>query len=286
MYVGCFLTTSPGGALNQRMLLASVEYAKPTTLEDAVRLLSAHDGARALAGGQTLTNVMKARAAAPDVLVDLNGLEELRTIARTGDGGLELGSMVTLSELIRSSEVAEARPILGEVASQIADVQVRNRGTIGGNICSNDPTNHLPPLVAALGAMMTIRGGDGERTVTADEFFLGVYMTAVGPGELLTKITIPAAAGTGDGFASVTIGIDGTCICNAAATVQDGQARIALGCVAAVPLVVTSTVEEAAVRQAVSGAGLDPPSDVHASADYRRHLAEIVAVRAVQEAAA
>ena len=286
MYVGCFLTTSPGGALNQRMLLASVEYAKPTTLEDAVRLLSAHDGARALAGGQTLTNVMKARAAAPDVLVDLNGLEELRTIARTGDGGLELGSMVTLSELIRSSEVAEARPILGEVASQIADVQVRNRGTIGGNICSNDPTNHLPPLVAALGAMMTIRVGDGERTVTADEFFLGVYMTAVGPGELLTMITIPAAAGTGDGFASVTIGIDGTCICNAAATVQDGQARIALGCVAAVPLVVTSAADEAVVRQAVSGAGLDPPSDVHASADYRRHLAEIVAVRAVQEAAA
>jgi aerobic carbon-monoxide dehydrogenase medium subunit len=272
--------------LNQRMLLASVEYAKPTTLEDAVRLLSAHDGARALAGGQTLTNVMKARAAAPDVLVDLNGLEELRTIARTGDGGLELGSMVTLSELIRSSEVAEARPILGEVASQIADVQVRNRGTIGGNICSNDPTNHLPPLVAALGATMTIRGAEGERTVTAGEFFLGVYMTAVGPGELLTKITTPAAAGTGDGFASVTIGNDGTCICNAAATVQDGQARVALGCVAAVPLVVTSAAEEAAVRQAVSGAGLDPPSDVHASADYRRHLAEIVAVRAVQEAAA
>jgi aerobic carbon-monoxide dehydrogenase medium subunit len=268
------------------MLLASVEYAKPTTLEDAVRLLSAHDGARALAGGQTLTNVMKARAAVPDVLVDLNGLEELRTVARTGDGGLELGSMVTLSELIRSSEVAEARPILGEVASQIADVQVRNRGTIGGNICSNDPTNHLPPLVAALGATMIIRGAEGERTVTTDEFFLGVYMTAVGPGELLTKITIPAAAGTGDGFASVTIGNDGTCICNAAATVQDGQARIALGCVAAVPLVVTSAADDGAVRQAVSGAGLDPPSDVHASADYRRHLAEIVAVRAVQEAAA
>jgi aerobic carbon-monoxide dehydrogenase medium subunit len=268
------------------MLLAPVEYAKPTTLEDAVSLLSAHDGARALAGGQTLTNVMKARAAAPDVLVDLNGLDELRTIARTGDGGLELGSMVTLSELIRSSEVAEARPILGEVASQIADVQVRNRGTIGGNICSNDPTNHLPPVVAALGTTMTIRSTDGERTVTAEDFFLGVYMTAVGPGELLTKVTIPAAGGAGDGFASVSIGRDGTCICNAAATTQDGQARIALGCVAAVPLVVTSAADDAAVRQAVAAAGLDPPSDVHASADYRRHLAEIVAIRAVQEATA
>jgi carbon-monoxide dehydrogenase medium subunit len=268
------------------MLLAPVEYAKPTTLDDAVRLLSAHDGARALAGGQTLTNVMKARAAAPDVLVDLNGLEELRAVARAGDGGLELGSMVTLSELMRSSEVAEARPILAEVAAQIADVQVRNRGTIGGNICSNDPTNHLPPLIAALGATMTIRGADGERTTTSDEFFLGVYMTAVGPGELLTKLTVPPAGGSGDGFASVTIGSDGTCICNAAATVQDGQARVALGCVAAVPLVLTCAAEESPVREAVSGAGLDPPSDVHASADYRKHLAEIVAVRAVQKAAA
>jgi carbon-monoxide dehydrogenase medium subunit len=267
------------------MLLAAVEYARPSTVEEAVRLLSAHDGARALAGGQTLTNVMKARAAAPDVLVDLNRLEELRTISRAADGSLELGAMVTLSELIRSSEVAEARPILGEVASQIADVQVRNRGTIGGNICSNDPTNHLPPLVAALNATMTVRGVEGERTVSSDEFFLGVYMTAVGPGELLTKITIPASNGAGDGFASVPIGRDGTCIVNAAASVADGRARIGLGCVAATPLIVSSATDEAAVREAVRGADLDPPSDVHASADYRKHLSEIVAIRAVEAAA-
>jgi carbon-monoxide dehydrogenase medium subunit len=268
------------------MLLAQVEYARPATVEDAVRLLAAHDGARPLAGGQTLTNVMKARAAAPDVLVDLNDLAELRTISRAGDAGLELGAMVTLSELTRSSDVAEARPVLAEVASQIADVQVRNRGTIGGNICSNDPTNHLPPVVAALGATMTIRGTDGERTVPAEEFFLGVYMTAVAPGELLTRITVPGSGGAGDGFASVPIGRDGTCICSAAASVVNGQARIALGCVAAVPVLLTSAPEESAVREAVRAADLDPPSDVHASADYRRHLAEVVAVRAVQEATA
>jgi carbon-monoxide dehydrogenase medium subunit len=267
------------------MLLAAVEYARPSTVEDAVRLLSAHDGARALAGGQTLTNVMKARAAAPDVLVDLNNLEELRTISRAGDGSLELGAMATLSQVILSSEVAEARPIMGEVASQIADVQVRNRGTVGGNICSNDPTNHLPPLVAALGATMTIRSGEGERSVTSEEFFLGVYMTAVGSGELLTKITIPAADGAGDGFASIPIGRDGTCIVNAAASVADGQARIGLGCVAATPVVLNSAPDEGAVREAVRGAGLDPPSDVHASAEYRKHLSEIVAVRAVEAAA-
>lgn len=267
------------------MLLAAVEYARPSTVEDAVRLLSGHDGARALAGGQTLTNVMKARAAAPDVLIDLNGLEELRTISRAGDGTLELGAMATLSQVNRSAEVAEARPILGEVASQIADVQVRNRGTIGGNICSNDPTNHLPPLVAALGAAMTIRGVEGERTVGSDEFFVGVYMTAVEPGELLTKITIPAADGAGDGFASIPIGRDGTCIVNAAANVANGRARIGLGCVAATPVVISSAPDQAAVREAVRGANLDPPSDVHASAEYRKHLSEIVAVRAVEAAA-
>src|SRR5215210_1580971 len=268
------------------MLLAAVEYAKPTTLENAIRLLGEHDGARALAGGQTLTNVMKARAAAPDVLVDLNGLDELRAVTRGTDGALEVGAMLTLTELIRSSEVAATRPILAEVAAQIADVQVRNRGTVGGNIASNDPTNHLPPLVTALGATMTIRGGDGERTIPAEEFFVGVYMTAVGPGELLTKITIPAAGGAKDGFASVPIGKDGTCIVNAAATVDAGQARIALGCVSATPVVVNASADENGVRQAVQAAPVDPPSDVHASAEYRRHLSEIVAVRAVQEATA
>src|SRR5215210_3063907 len=267
------------------MLLAAVEYAKPTTLEDAIRLLGEHDGARPLAGGQTLTNVMKARAAAPDVLVDLNALDELTTVSR-GDGGLDLGAMVTLTELIRSSEVAEARPILAEVASQIADVQVRNRGTVGGNISSNDPTNHLPPLVTALNATMTIRGADGERTVSGEEFFVGVYMTAVAPGELLTKITIPAAGEARDGFASIPIGKDGTCIVNAAATVDGGQARLALGCVAATPVVLSASADENGVRQAVQSAGLDPPSDVHASAEYRKHLAEVVAVRAVEQAAA
>jgi aerobic carbon-monoxide dehydrogenase medium subunit len=266
------------------MLLAPVEYARPSSVDEAVRLLGAHDGARPLAGGQTLTNVMKARAAAPDVLVDLNDLDELRAISRV-DGDVELGAMVTLSALLRSAEVGEARPMLAEVASHVADVQVRNRGTVGGNICSNDPTNHLPPVVAALGATMTIRGADGERTVGPEEFFLGVYMTAVAPGELLTKISIPAGDGVRDGFASVPIGKDGTCIVNAAATVREGQARIALGCVAAVPVLLTCAAEEAAVREAVQGAALDPPSDVHASADYRRHLAEIVAVRAVEDAA-
>jgi aerobic carbon-monoxide dehydrogenase medium subunit len=266
------------------MLLREVEYVRPSSVDDAVRLLASHEGARALAGGQTLVNVMKARAASPDVLVDLGRLEDLRSISVSGDT-LHLGAMATYTQIMASSEVDVSRPILAEVAAQIADVQVRNRGTIGGNVCSNDPTNHLPPLLVALGASMTIRGADGERTVSAEEFFLGVYLTAVGEGELLLSISVPAAAKAADGFASITIGRDGTCIASAAASLADGGTRIVLGCVDAVPiLVIPSAADEASVREAVAGAGLEPPSDVHASADYRRHLAAVCAVRAVQQA--
>jgi carbon-monoxide dehydrogenase medium subunit len=163
-------------------------------------------------------------------------------------------------------------------------VQVRNRGTIGGNVCSNDPTNHFPPLLTALGARMTIVGTGGERTVSAEEFFLGVYLTAVGQGELLTKVTVPGANGNRDAFSAVAIGKDGTCIVSAAATVHDGQARVAIGCVAAVPVLVRTAADDNAVRDAVAGAVDDPPGDVHASADYRRHLAAVLAVRALREA--
>ena len=263
------------------MLLREVEYARPTSVQEAVRLLSEHDGARALAGGQTLINVMKARAASPDMLIDLNQLDELKGIDLASDGTVSIGAMVTYTELMESAE-ARARPILGEVCAQIADVQVRNRGTLGGNVCSNDPTNHLPPLMVALGATMHITGRDGDRTVPAEEFFLGVYLTAAGPGELLTKITVPP--GKSDGFSSVAIGRDGTCIVSAAAAVNGGV-RIAIGCVDAVPVLLKmDAAEEGAVREAVRNASFEPPSDVHASADYRRHLAEVVAARAVAEA--
>ena len=146
------------------MLLSEVGYARPATLEQALGLLAEHLGARALAGGQTLINVMKARAASPDVLVDLNGIPELKGIELRPDGTLEIGPMTTYTELIASPE-ARARPILGEVCAQIADVQVRNRGTIGGNVCSSDPTNHLPPLMVAVGAELTVAGEIGRAHV-------------------------------------------------------------------------------------------------------------------------
>jgi aerobic carbon-monoxide dehydrogenase medium subunit len=266
------------------VLLPAVEYARAGSIDEAIHLLSSNDGARALAGGQTLINVMKARATAPDVLVDLADLAELRTISFVGDT-LEIGAMATYAQLMTSSEIDVSRPIIAEVVAQIADVQVRNRGTIGGNVCSNDPTNHLPPLLVALGATFTIQGPRGVRWVSSDDFFLGVYLTAVGEGELLVKISVPAGGGAGDGFAGITIGVDGTCIANAAATLAGESPRVALGCVSAVPVVVEpGGTDDDSIRAAVREAEFQPPSDVHATADYRRHLAEVCAVRAVRQA--
>src|SRR3989442_14451254 len=133
------------------MLLREVEYARPASVQEALRLLGANDGARALAGGQTLINLMKARAASPDVLVDLADIGELRGIELGTDGTLELGAMTTYSDILESAE-ARARPILGEVCSQIADVQVRNRGTIGGTLCLRQPPNPTRPAFVARGA--------------------------------------------------------------------------------------------------------------------------------------
>jgi aerobic carbon-monoxide dehydrogenase medium subunit len=265
------------------MLLRELDYARPGSVDEAVNLLASREDARALAGGQSLVNVMKTRVAAPELVVDLNAVDALRGI--TADGGaLEIGAMTTYATIVNSAEVAANRPILSEVARTIADVQVRNRGTIGGNVCSNDPTNHFPPLLAAIGAELTILGQDGERTVSVDEFFEGVYLTAVQPGELLTRVRIPSKGDARDGWASTTLGKEGTGIVNVAASVTGGNARLAIGCVAATPVIVTASADETAVADAVRAAELDPPSDVHASADYRRHLAAVLAARAVREA--
>jgi carbon-monoxide dehydrogenase medium subunit len=264
------------------VLLRELEYERPGSVEEAIELLSRED-ARALAGGQSLVNVMKTRVASPDLVVDLNRIETLRGITTAG-GALEIGAMTTYAEIVGSADVAAARPILAEVARTIADVQVRNRGTIGGNVCSNDPTNHFPPVLAAVEAELTIRGADGERTVSAENFFEGVYLTAVQPGELLTSVRIPAKGDVRDGWAAATLGKEGTGIVNVAATVSGGTARIAIGCVAATPVVVTASADETAIKDAVASANLDPPADVHASADYRRHLAGVLAARAVRDA--
>ena len=268
------------------MLLRQVEYARPETVDEAVRLLSSREDARALAGGQSLVNVMKTRVAAPELVVDLNRIDELRAIETGANGELVIGAMVTYDELIRSEAVRAARPILAEVALTIADVQVRNRGTVGGNLCVNDPTNHLPPLMATTGSTMTIRALEAERTVTSEEFFQGVYLTAVTPGEMLTRVTVPALQpGEGDGWASVDAR-QGRAPASSTSPPRSATAARASPSAASRPSPSSSrpTPTRSPCRKPSPSAQLDPPDDVHASADYRRHLAQVLAWRAVQQA--
>ena len=154
-------------------------------------MLSERDGAAALAGGQSLINVLKHRVASVELLVDISRLEELRQIDLQPDGSLEIGACVTYDEIDRSETVRSSQPLLSIVAGHIEDQQIRCRGTIGGNCCLSDPTNNLPPLLVALDATMLIQSPGGPRGVPAREFFRGYFSTAVEEGELLRTIRVP-----------------------------------------------------------------------------------------------
>jgi carbon-monoxide dehydrogenase medium subunit len=283
------------------MLLEQVAYARPDNVDEALELLASTDGAAALAGGQSLVNVLKHRVASVALLVDISRVEELRTIDTTSDGSLEIGACVTYDELDHSDEVRQAHPLLSYVASHIEDQQIRDRGTIGGNCCLSDPTNNLPPLLVALNATMTIASKDGTRDVRAEDFFKGYFTTAVEEGELLTRIRIPPLADdAGAGYSTVAVGADSKAIARAAALVRSNgtieDARVVLACVSPIPARHTGMEEalqgaEATADSARSAADkigddLDPLGDAHGSAEYRRAMARVVARRAVCQAMA
>ena len=282
------------------MLLESVEYTRPATVDEALEALRASDGAAPLAGGQSLINVLKNRVASVDLLVDISRLEELRSISVGADGTLEVGACVTYDELDRSPDVRASHGLLASVAGRIEDQQIRNRGTIGGNCCLSDPTNNLPPLLVALGATMNIAGSGGARQVPAEDFFHGYFSTALEPGELLRSIpALPADAGAG--YHSLTVGGDSKAISRAAAFVRASdaieEARVVLAVVGPRPIRHAGMEERLrgapataqsvnAASEAIDGNGLEPVSDAHGSADYRRKMARVVARRAVHEALA
>ena len=281
------------------MLLETVEYTRPTTVEQALEALGASDGAALLAGGQSLLNVLKNRVASVEVLVDISRLPELRAIGRAADGSLEIGACVTYDELDRSHEVREHHAILADVAGHIEDQQIRNRGTIGGNCCLGDPTNNLPPLLIAFGATMNIQGPAGMRAVAAEDFFHSYFHTAVEQGEILRTITVPAVApGTGLGYQSLAVGADSKALVRATALIRANgtieDARVVLAIVGPRPLRHAGMEERlrgapasadavAAASEAI-GEEIEPVSDAHASADYRRRMARVLARRAVLEA--
>jgi carbon-monoxide dehydrogenase medium subunit len=277
-------------------------YLAPTTLPEAIGALT--DGgpdAKLLAGGQSFIPLLAFRFARPALVVDLNRIPELAFVRALDDGGLAVGAMTRTSELELSPLVGERWPLAREAAPQIGHRQIRNRGTVGGSIAHADPAAELPAVALATGATLVVRGPGGERTIPAEEFFVSVFATALEPGEVLCEIRVPPPArGLGSAFVEVSRRRGDFALAGAAATVtlEDGVCSavslvmIGLGATpVAVPRAAEvlrgAAVDEERVRAAADevAAVIDPGSDLHARAAYRRELAAVVARRALLEAA-
>lgn len=279
------------------MIPAQFEYHRPSTLADALALLARHgDDARPLAGGHSLIPAMRLRLAEPRVLVDLARVEELHGISER-DGWIVIGAMTTHAELGSSALLAKQCPIFAEAAPHIGDVQVRNKGTIGGSLAHADPAADWPAVVLALDAELDIAGPGGARKVSASAFFTDIMQTALKAGEVLRSIRVK---GTGASVAYVKTEqkASGFALCGVAAIVDraDRRAAIAITGVAATPYR-AAEVERAleggafgttdiAAAAASAAKGVQPLGDMHASEEYRAHLARVNTQRAVERAAA
>jgi aerobic carbon-monoxide dehydrogenase medium subunit len=278
---------------------AAFEYFRPRSLDEALSLLARYAGeAKPLAGGQSLIPAMNFRLATPAVLVDLNALTELAYI-NDEPNGLRLGGMTRQRALERSGVVANVAPLVAEAMPFIAHAAIRNRGTVGGSLAHADPAAELPAVMLALDARFGIRSSGGARSVDADHFFVGLFATAVEPGELLTEITIPKRrARTGSAFQEISRRHGDFALVGVAASVtldQQGRceaARIALLSAGDRPMLARQAARALAgqepsveaIRAASDAAAtqdIEPSSDIHASAAYRRHLAAVLTRRAL-----
>jgi carbon-monoxide dehydrogenase medium subunit len=282
------------------MYAANFDYYRPTTVAEAIELLRQHEDAKVLAGGHSLLPTMKLRASVPPVLVDIGRIQGLADIQATATG-LRIGAMTTHAT-IAASDVVKARcPILAETAAQIGDIQVRNRGTIGGSLAHADPAADSPTVVIALNATLIAEGPDGERKIPAGEFFVDLFTNALQPDELLTAIEVPAlGAATGSAYAKHPHPASHLAVAGVAAivTLQDGRCSdvsLAVGGVTSNPVVATAA-QQALIGQAPSADAIaaaaakvaeaitNPLSDVYASGEYRTHLATVLARRALTAA--
>jgi carbon-monoxide dehydrogenase medium subunit len=276
------------------------EYVAPTTLAEALDALAqGGDDAKVIAGGQSLLPVLRMRMNDPALLVDLGRIEELRGVRDDGDA-IVIGAMTTHSDVYHDPLVKEHVAVLREAIEQLADPQVRHRGTFGGALAHADPAGDLGAPALALGATFTIAGPNGTRTVAADDFFVDLFTTAIADGELLTEIRLPKYTGWGGHYEKfVRVAHQWPIVAVAAAVKVDGgtitEARVGLTNMGSTPLRARS-VEQAlagkpatdeAVREAAASAaeGTNPPSDLNGDAEYRRHLATVLTRRAVLSAA-
>src|SRR5437773_10013727 len=271
---------------------APFDYFAPATLDAALALIAGHGGdAKPLAGGQSLVPAMNFRLARPAMLVDLNRIAELAYVR--ADSGVSIGAMTRQRAVERSDVVARAAPLLAEAMPSLAHAQIRNRGTVGGSIAHADPSAELPAVMLALGARFRAQSATGERSIPAGEFFKGMLETALEPGELLVEITVPPLpirSGTaflemarrhGDyalvGVAAlVTLDPRGRCQTARIACLSGGDGPVLL--VEAGKVLAGQTPSERLRRAAGDAAAtsdVDPPSDIHASAAYRRPLVAV-----------
>jgi aerobic carbon-monoxide dehydrogenase medium subunit len=278
---------------------AYVEYERATSVEHAIALLARFGPeARILAGGHSLIPMMKLRLAQPETLVDINGLTELCFISVT-EGELRIGALTRHAQLLDSAVAGEHFAILHDAEKVIADPVVRNWGTIGGSLCQADPSEDLSAAFAALKASMVIRGPDGSRTVPAREFFTGPYETVVAPGELLTEIRITIRPGCGSAYEKVLRRVGDWPVGAAAAAVWlDGNtvAEAGIGLAAVGARNFAAAEAEAMLRGApateatlarageIAAEHCRPSSDQRGPADYKRHLARELTVRALRRA--
>lgn len=282
------------------MFPTQFDYKAASSVEEAVALLQEHgDEAKILAGGHSLLPMMKLRLATPGVLIDIGRIGALAGVHV--NGGVRIGALTTYTAVMDDGALATACPLLPEVAAQVGDMQVRNRGTIGGSVAHADPAADMPAAMLALDATFTVQGPNGERTIAASDFFQGLFTTDLQPDEVLTGLSVPTTAGrTGMAYEKFRNPASGYAIVGVAAVVtlddggQLGDVRVAITGAGAQPIRASAVegalrgqaADEAAIRSASEQAaeGLDLMGDIHASEEYRAHLTRVYTRRALMRA--
>ena len=283
------------------MLPASFGYVAARSVEEALQLLTQHgDDAKLLAGGHSLIPAMKLRLASPRYLIDLGSVPGLRGVRIDGES-LAIGALTVHADIAASDLVRKQLPGLADAASMIGDVQVRNRGTVGGSVAHADPAADLPVILTALNASFVLQSASGNRTVGAQDFFIDFYTTTIAANEVLTEIRVPLPpSGAGTAYAKLPHPASGYVVVSAGVLIHrqpSGQcesARIAIGGMGSNPIRATAT--EAALQgqpltpdviakaAAKAADGTDPDDDSYASADYKRQVATVYARRAIEAA--
>ena len=281
---------------------APFRYVRPGTVAEAVTLLADGDGeAKLLAGGQSLVPMLNMRLVRPAILVDLNTIPDLDRIEPSSDGGVAIGALARHADLAASPLVRERAPLLAEAARHVGHTAIRNRGTLGGSVAHADPAAELPAVLVALDAVLTLSGPSGARSVPAIHFFRGLLATALGADEILTEVRVPPqppgwgfaelARRPGDfalaGIAAIVCGAgEDAGRCERARLVGFGVGDRPVRLMPSEVILAGARLDAGVAAEAAAAAGpaSDPPDDVHASSEYRRHLVTVLTERALLQA--